>query len=92
MTETILQTAGGRRENRRFSESHGPSNDLCKFHSPGQEVTVECSLDEVGEFESETAVRTESDVLPADQFAKLVQWATKNAKLKVFGAFERGEV
>jgi hypothetical protein len=53
---TILETKGGRTEADKFSECHGPSNQLEQYHSPSFETTIRCSTDEREDFEREAEV------------------------------------
>ncbi|MDE2096133.1 MAG: hypothetical protein KGL39_02735 [Patescibacteria group bacterium] len=83
-------TKGGRREDRKFSELHGPSNDLCKFYSPTDfKIEIRCSTEEAEIFEAETKIELDSDVPSEANFAALVNWLRDNAGLKVSGMYEK---
>lgn len=87
--QTVLDTKGGRRERKRFSEMHGPSNDEQHVYSPDGAIKVYCSTDEMEEFERDSETKIDSDVLEARQFIKFVAWMQLDCGLKLSGVFEK---
>jgi len=84
---TILETDGGRTESKRFSECHGPSDQLEQYHSPSFETTIRCSASDREEFERKTQIRLNADQLDVPSFKRLAEWFGANCRLKLFGVF-----
>jgi hypothetical protein len=84
---TILETKGGRTEVNKFSECHGPSNQLERYHSPSFETTIRCSTDEREEFEREVEISLTADQFEVPTFEQLAKWCAANCQLNLFGVF-----
>lgn len=84
---TILETKGGRIEGNKFSECHGPSDLLEKYHSPSFETTILCATDEREEFEREAEISLTADQLDVATFERFAKWCNANCHLRLFGVF-----
>lgn len=59
---------------------HGPPSDRCQFHSPTGALLLimECDLKE---FQDDTHLKLDSDVLTPREWQRLIRWLIKNVGL-----------
>src|SRR5438552_911967 len=86
--ESVYESAAGRRLARKSNE-HGDPRDLERYWSPGGELKIRCSTNEREDFERDTELRLNSDVLTAGEFERLFRWLRAEARLRLFDIFTR---
>ena len=88
LLEAVYETTEGRKLARKSNEQGDPAG-LERYWSPGGELKIRCSTDEREDFEGDTELRLNSDVLTAGEFERLFRWLKDNARLRLFGIFTR---
>lgn len=87
-TLITLATGEGKKLYKKSFNNHGGHGDpekLARFYSPGEEIEIICSTDELEEFENANEIALTSDIISDSRdFTSFVNWLTSNYKLKAF--------